>query len=150
MGANTEPIYTLTPNIGHADCVLVGAQSDGGGVISGGTVTMYVAFTAGSNGSFVKEARIKVGSTTGLVANAATAVRLYLSTVNTGTTTTANTYLLTEIAIPAITGVLAAASPDFIAPLNFAMPTGTYILANIGVATTANATVQVTVMGGDY
>ena len=151
MSANVDPIFTLTPNVGFAVPVLVGAVSDGSGVISGGTVTLYVAFSAGANGSYLRESRIKVGSTTGVTGpTSATNMRFYLSTVNTGSPTTANSHPIAEIALPALTGSLSAPTPDFVVPWGFAIPTGMYLLCNIGVAQIANTVWQVTTIGGDY
>ena len=151
MAVNVDPIYTLTPNIGFAVPVLVGAVSDGSGVISGVTVTLYLAFSAGANGSYLRESRIKVGSTTGVTGpTSATNMRFYLSTTNTGSPTTANSHPIAEIALPALTGSLSAPTPDFVVPWGFAIPTGMYLLVNIGVAQIANTVWQVTTIGGDY
>lgn len=157
MPANTEPIYTLTPNIGfglitgvNLAAVAANVSTSGSGVLSGGTIDMVLAFSAGANGSFVKEARIKAVGTTGLIANVATSIRLFLSSVDTGSATTANTHFITEVAIPAITGAANAASPDFIVPLNFAIPTGMYVLANSGIIPATNGGWKVSVIGGDY
>ena len=151
MAANTDPIYTLTPNNGFCVPVLVGVASDGSGVISGGTVTMYVAFTAGTNGSYVREARVRYGSTTGIVATTGTTcIRFYLSTANSGTVTTATSHPIASFTLPALTGVLATPTPDFICPLGFMIPTGMYVLCNVGVVAATNQSWQVTVIGGDY
>ena len=152
MPANVDPIYTLTPNISFCVPVLVGAVSDGSGVIDGGgTVTLYKAFTAGSNGSYMRESRIKVGSTTGVTGpTSATNMRFYLATVGSGSPTTANSHPIAEIALPALTGSLSAPTPDFVVPWGFAIPTGMYLLCNIGVVQIANTVWQVTTIGGDY
>lgn len=151
MAANTEPIYTLTPKVQSCTPVLVSAGTDGAGfVVSGGTVTHYIAFTAGSNGSYIKEARIKAATTNGTTAVSATSIRFFVSTVASGAVSGADTHFITEVAIPAFTPAAATASPDFIVPLNFALESGKYLLCNTGVVAAANTFYKVTVFGGDY
>ena len=151
MPANTEQIYTLTPRIESCTPVLVCAGTDGVGfVVSGGTVTHYIAFTAGANGSYIKEARIKIATTNGTTAVAATTIRFFVSTVASGATSGANTHMIAEVAIPAITPATTSASPDFIVPLNFAMESGKYLLCCTGVVANANTFYKVTTFGGDY
>lgn len=151
MAANTEPIYTLTPHVESCTPVLVCAGTDGVGyVVSGGTVTHYIAFTPGANGSFIKEARIKIATTNGTTAVAATDIRFFISTVSSGATSSANTHFITEVAIPAITPAIATSTPDFIVPLNFALESGKYLLCCTGVVASANTYYKVTTFGGDY
>jgi hypothetical protein len=149
--ANKEPIYTLTPHVESCVPVLVCAGTDGVGfVVSGGTVTHYIAFTPGANGSYVKEARIKIATTNGTTAVAATTIRFFISTVSSGATSSANTRMIAEVAIPTITPATTSASPDFIVPLNFALETGKYLLCCTGVVANANTYYMVTTFGGDY
>ena len=151
MPSNTEPIYTGTPKIESCTPVLVCAGTDGVGfVVSGGTVTHYIAFTAGTNGSYIKEARIKAATTNGTTAVAATSIRFFVSTVASGATSGANTHFITEVAIPTFTPAAATSSPDFIIPLNFAIESGKYLLCCTGVVASANTFYKVTTFGGDY
>ena len=151
MGANTEPIFTLTPKVQSCTPVLVCAGTDGVGfVVSGGTVTHYIAFTAGANGSFVKEVRIKGATTNGTTAVSATSIRFFVSTIASGATASTNTFFLTEVALPTWTPTTSSASPDFILPLNFALENGKYLLCCTGVVAAANTYYQVTTIGGDY
>lgn len=131
--------------------MLVCAGTDGVGfVVSGGTVTHYIAFTAGTNGSYIKEARIKCCTTNGATAVAATSIRFFTSTVSSGATALADTHFLTEVAIPTFTPATTTSSPDFIVPLNFAMESGKYLLVCTGVVANANTYYKVTTIGGDY
>lgn len=151
MAVNTEPIFTITPHIESCTPVLVCAGTDGVGfVVTGGTVTHYVAFAAGTNGSYIKEARIKAATTNGTTAVSATSIRFFISTVNSGAVSGANTHFITEVAIPAFTPAAATASPDFIVPLNFAIESGKYLLCCTGVVAAANTFYKVTTIGGDY
>ena len=77
---------------------------------------------------------------------------MFLSSVNTGTTTSANTSLLAEVSVP---GTLSTANSTnsvlyYDVPLNIAIPTGRYILISQHVAQTTNQQWQGTVFGGDY
>lgn len=149
--ANTDPIYTKTPKTQTCKPVLVCAGTDGVGfVVSGGTITHYLAFTPGAQGSFIKEARIKCATTNGTTAVAATCIRFFISSVSSGATTSDNTTLISEVAIPGFTPTVAGASPDFIVPLNFAIPSDRYLLCCTGVVASANTYYQVTTIGGDY
>ena len=151
MPSNTEPIYTGTPKIESCTPVLVCAGTDGVGfVVSGGTVTHYIAFTAGTNGSYIKEARIKCSTTNGATAVAATSIRFFVSTISSGATSGANTHFITEVAIPTFTPSTSTSSPDFIIPLNFAIESGKYLLCCTGVVANANTFYKVTTFGGDY
>lgn len=155
MPANTSPIYGLTPNIGFVNITQTAAltRSDGVGVISGGTQSLFVAFTAGANGSFVQKVRfLPVASAAG-VTTIATTLRVYISTTNTGTTTTSNCFLIGEVSVPGLTTAAAnatAAVNYYELPLNFAISTGEYILVSQHVAQTANQNWLAVVIGSDY
>ncbi len=151
MPANFNPIYTLTPNVGVAKIGTTATltNSTGAGTID---TNLYVAFTAGANGSFVQRIRFNAVSSAAAVNTVATTLRVFLSSVNTGSPTSANTSLLAEISVP---GTLSAANSTNAAlfyeiPLNIAIPTGRYILIGQHVAQTTNQQWQGTVFGGDY
>lgn len=152
---NSDPIYTKTPNVGRVN---ITAQQVGTGRGDGtGTVgtDIFKVFTAGAQGSFVKEMRIKgvYLAATPPASGTATSIRVYTSTVGTGSTTSSDTYLLTEVAIPTLTSLMSAtasANPDFIVPLNIALPSGMYILVGSGGGITANTAWTCTCIGGDY
>src|SRR5438105_3267686 len=100
MPANTNPLFSITPNIGTVLLGTTSAQVKSDGTSAGtGTDLMYSAFASGTNGSYVQKVRFNC------VANAvtnsvATVLRIYLTTVSTtvgsaaGATTSANTFLL--------------------------------------------------------
>lgn len=151
MPANKEPVFTLTPKVQSCTPVLVCAGTDGVGfVVTGGTITHYIAFSAGTNGSYIKEARIKCATTNGTTAVSATSIRFFVSTVSSGAVSGADTHFITEVAIPTFTPSTSTSSPDFIVPLNFALESGKYLLCCTGVVAAANTYYKVTVFGGDY
>ena len=150
---NTEPIFTLTPRAQSVQLTAATSsnRSDGTGTLG---ADMFEAFTAASNGSYAKEMRIKIASSAASTAFVANVIRVYLSTAaqSTGTTlTSSDTRLLTEVAIPALTaGATAAATPDFIVPLNFALPTLSHLIVGAGSSWTPGPIFHVTTFGGDY
>jgi len=151
MPANFNPIYTLTPNVGVGKITQTAAlvSSHGVGVVD---TSLFVAFTAGANGSFVQRIRFNAIASAAAVNTVATTLRVFLSSVNTGTTTSANTSLLAEVSVP---GTLSTSNSTnstlyYDVPLNIAIPTGRYILISQHVAQTANQQWQGTAFGGDY
>ena len=152
MAANTSPIYSLTPNIGEVKITTTSAlvRSDGSAVNAIGT-DQFLAFTAGLNGSFVQRVRFIPVASAAAVNSVATTLRVFLSTVNTGTPTAANTHLLAEISVPIIsTANSTSAVTYYEIPLNIAIPTGHYILVSQHIAQTTNQSWQAMVFGGDY
>jgi hypothetical protein len=151
MSGNSQPQFTRQGNIGS---VLAGGAalttSDG----SSGTIgtNIFVAFTAdATNGSYVDFLRLlPVASSAGTSTNATT-VRIYVSSVATGSTTTSNTYLIAEQALPIIVAdqTTTADSPWDI-PLGFRLPAGYTLLVSCHEANAANTAIRATVFGGDY
>ena len=145
MPANTAPIYSIA---GHVESV----AGDNTGLVVGptantaldGTGTMYKAFTAGANGSYVQKIRFRpVGSP------AATVARVFISS---STTTSATaTWLYDEITLPAVTLSQTAASSVFELPLNFALNANYLLYVTFGTSTGAAGTgYSVVTVAGDY
>ena len=145
MPANTAPIYSI---VGAVDSV----ASNNSGLVVGptantaldGSGTLYKAFTAGANGSYVQKMRFRpVGSPV------ATVCRVFISS-STSTTTTA-TWLYDEITLPAVTLSQTAASSVFELPLNFALDPSYLLYVTFGTSTGASGTVySVVTIAGDY
>lgn len=145
MPANTAPIYSIT---GAVDSV----ASNNSGLVVGptantsldGSGTLYKAFTAGSNGSYVQKIRFRpVGSP------AATVARVFISSST--TTSTTATWLYDEITLPAVTLSQTAASSVFELPLNFALDANYLLYVTFGTSTGSTGTgYSVVVVGGDY
>lgn len=152
MPANTNPIYSLTPNVSSVKITTTAAlvRSDGSAVNAIGT-DQFLAFTSGANGSFIQRVRFIPVASAAAVNSVATTLRVFLSTVNSGTPTAANTTLLAEISVPIIsTSNSTAAVTYYEIPLNFAVPASRYILVSQHIAQTTNQQWQATVFGGDY
>ena len=149
MAQNTLPVFSLVPNIG--DCQLTGniasAKSDGTGTIG---TDIFLAFTAGANGAYVSRVRIYAYATTPTTMTASV-IRLFLSTQSSGATTAADTQVIQEIAVGALT---AANASNAVMPLevvlNIAIPASMTVLASIHANLAANTGWQIVVIGGDF
>lgn len=152
MPANFNPIYALTPNVGSVKITTTAAlvRSNGSAANAIGT-DQFLAFTAGANGSFVQRVRFQPVASAAAVNSVATTLRVFLSTINTGTPTSSNTNLLAELAVPIISTSNSINSANYYEiPLNIAIPASTYILVSQHIAQTTNQQWQAIVFGGDY
>lgn len=153
MPANTAPIFTLTPNIGRVRITTTFAQVKSDGTSAGsGADFMVKAFTAGANGSFIDTVRFYSVASAAATTGVATTLRVYLSTVaSPGATTTADTFLLGEISVPAISSSHSTnATNPYDVVIQKAIPAGTYIHVSQHVAQTTNQAWNAMVFGGDY
>jgi hypothetical protein len=148
---NTAPIFSGTPRVSSAQITTTSTNvhTSGGSAVVG--TNIFLAFTPGASGSYLQKIRFQYTSTTGVISAAATVFKIYLSSVNTGTPTTAQLSLIVDIQSPAqtISAVTTSAYPIEV-PLNFAIPTGYFIMVGQTVAATTNGTWVATVFGGDY
>lgn len=145
MPANTSPIYSI---VGATDSV----AANNTGLIVGptantaqdGTGTLYKAFTAGSNGSYVQKIRFRpVGSP------AATVARVFISSST--TTNATNTWLYDEITLPATTLSQTAATSVFELPINVALDPNYLLYVTFGTSTgSAGTGYSVVTIAGDY
>lgn len=148
MGGNAQPQFTRQGNVNSVLITAANTSSEGGGTI--GTDT-FLAFTAdATNGSFVDSVRF-IPVATATTTTTATVGRVYISSVTSGTTTSANTWLVDEV-------TLAAQSADsgttpvyqIDVPVNTRIPAGYTILVQTNAAPAANTAWRVLVFGGDY
>jgi hypothetical protein len=150
MPGNAVPQFTRIGNIASALLTAALTTSDG----SGGTIgtNISVVFTAdATNGSYVESVRIAIVASAASTAAAGTTIRIYVSSIASGSTTTANTFLITEVAVPAVTADQATTATNvFDVALGFRLPAGYTILASTHVAANANTGYRVTSFGGDY
>lgn len=143
MPANTSPIFGLTPNLqtngttGMSQLVTLAAND-----YTAIGANNVLAFTAGSNGSFVQRLRFKPGGT-----NVASVARIFINNGSTVGTATNNTFI-GEISLPATTAIATAATVDIDYPCNFALPAGFKIYWGLGTAVAAGWTCVT--IGADY
>lgn len=145
MPANTSPIYSI---VGATDSV---ASNESGLVVGPtantsqtGSGTLYKAFTAGANGSYVQKMRFRpVGSP------AATVCRVFIS--SSSTTSATATWLFDEITLPAVTVSQTAASSVFELPINVALDPNYLLYVAFGTSTGSSGTgYSVVTIAGDY
>lgn len=145
MPANTSPIYSIAGDVQSV------AQNNSGLVVGptantalDGSGTLYLAFIAGANGSYVQKVRFRpVGSP------AATVARIFIS--SSGTTSATNTWLYDEITLPAVTLSQTAATSVFEVPMNFALNATYRLYVTFGTSTgSAGTGYSVVVVAGDY
>lgn len=142
MPANTAPIYSKLGDVQWIDSIT--AANTNAGINSG---TSYLGFTAdATNGGFAREARLKAapGNNT-----AATVWRIWINNGST-TATKSNSFLFAEIGIPATTASNSAPQPDFVCPLNLALPAGYRIYFTLGTAPGGSGEFYGCVVGGKY
>lgn len=153
MAANTSPIFTLTPNVGFARITTTYAQVKSDGTSAGSGADFVVkAFTAGANGSYVDVIRFFSVASAAATTGVATTLRAYLSTISApGATTTADTFLIGEISVPAINSSHSTNATNYYdIVLQKAIATGYYIHVSQHVAQTTNQAWNAVVFGGDY
>jgi hypothetical protein len=147
MPANTSPIFSVTPRTSSVRITGALGTSDGTGTVGS---TVFLAFTPGTNGSYLQRVRFSLAEATMGTASAATTLRVHISTANTGLLTTANTFLYQEVNAATQTPTALAASYPIDIPLNFAIPSNQYIIVSTSTTNTASTAWIATVIGGDY
>lgn len=150
MAQNTSPIFTLVPKIGFGTLTgnIASARSDGVGTIA---TDLFVLFTAdATDGSYVSKIRISAAATTPTTMTASV-IRIFISSLTSGSTTAANTVLLTEISTAAIPAANASNAINYYeVPCDFALPASYTLLASIHANVAANTRWQFLTFGGDY
>ena len=152
---NTQPQFTQAANnqsVKFGSAAL--ATSDG----SSGTIgtNIFLLYTPGANDSYVEAIRIMATASTASSATSATTVRVYRSTVNSGSTSTSNTHLIWEGALPSITADAPTAATNWVdVPLGMRFAgsnsaTPEYILISAHVINASNTTFDATAFGSNY
>lgn len=142
MPANNQPIYTKVGDIQWV--VNMTAANNTIDLTSG---TTYTVFTAdATNGGFVREVRLKANPSQN---TAATVLRVWINNGSTVATDT-NSALFTEAGIPATTTSAANPQPDFIVPVNLALPPGYKLILTLGTAPGGSGEFMATAVGGKY
>lgn len=151
MSANTNPIFSITPNTGMVswtNSTTANTKSDGTGTI--GTDILKV-FTAGANGAFVEKIRLVPNGSTASTATTATVGRVYRSTKASGSTTNADTFRWDEVPLPSQVVDVATSSTNIIEiPLGFGLAPNETILISMHHAAAANTSWAWHCIGGDY
>jgi hypothetical protein len=145
MAANTAPIYSIAGDVNSVAAVNTGlVVGPTANTAQDGSGTLYKAFTAGTNGSYIQKMRFRpVGSP------AATVCRVFISS-STSTSSTV-TWLYDEITLPAVTVSQTAASSVFELPMNFALNASYLLYVTFGTSTGSTGTgYSIVTVAGDY
>jgi hypothetical protein len=144
---SSNPNYVSTASILAARITAANTSSQGGGTIG---TDIFLVKTAGAGGSFIQSVRFAPTATTP-TSTTATVARVYASTVSSGATTNANTFLIGEITLPTIASDSASlAAPVIDLPLNKSIPSGWNILVTNHSAPAASTAWVATCFSGDY
>lgn len=149
MAANTDPIFSKNGKIGSVLVTAANTSSQGGGTIA---TDIFLAFTAdATNGSFVRQVRWIATATTANTATSATVGRVFISSVTSGATTSANTYMIAEVTLPSVSADSSTVAAGYIdIALGFPIPAGFTILVTNHAAPAANSAWRAVVIAGDY
>lgn len=149
MPPNTNPIFSLTPNVVGTKITAANTKSSGDGTIA---TDLFLTLTAGSQGCWVSKVRFSLTGTTAATASTGTVGRVYLSSKTSGACTGGtDTFLLGEVALTAqTTDSTTAPTAPIEVPINMAIPAGYTILVSTHAAPAANTVVEAIAIGGDY
>ncbi len=148
---NTAPGFTREPiAIGGVRLTAANTNSDGTGNLT--TPTIFKVCTAdATNGSFIDFVRLMATATAAGTATTATVIRFYLSSITSGATTNANTFLFKEYAVPSVSADSATVAQNEIdIPFGIWLPAGNTILASTHAAPAANTAWIALPFGGDF
>jgi hypothetical protein len=149
MSVNNNPLFTGKPNVNGVAITAANTKSDGQGTIG---TDIFKAFTADSTyGSYVSAVRLSPYATAAATSTAATVFRIFISNKTSGSTTSADTWLIGEVAAAAQTADQTTSATFFLeVPINRAIPAGYTILITSHIAPNANTGWMGVVFGGDY
>ena len=148
MPANTSPNFTTAGDITGVLISAAWAESEAGFVIG---TSGFLAFTAGANGSWVDLCRFMAEASTAGTTTTGTVGRVWISSIASGTTTTSNTFLWAEVALPSVTAGSSSTPVNPVdVPLGFRLPASYTILVTTHAAPASNTSQGALVIGSDY
>jgi hypothetical protein len=145
----TTPQFCRNGTLGAPKLVTAAnTSSQGGGTI--GTDIFLVLTADATSGTLVEKVSFVPTATTPTTTTA-TVGRVFASTQTSGVTTSANTWLLAEVALPAIAADSATLAGNTIdVAINIRLPAGYTLLVTNHAAPAANSAWLVFVVAGDY
>jgi len=148
MAANTNPIFSLTPQVSGVAVTAANTSSSGTGTIG---TDIFKAYTAGADGAWLSRLRISPFATVAATATTATVARVFVSSATSGATTAANTLLIAELSLPSVTADHSTnATQGVEVPLNFALKALWTVLVTTHAAPATNTGQQFVVFAGDF
>lgn len=149
MAANTSPIFTGTPKTQAVQITTANTSSSGAGTI--GTDIFLCFESDDTNGGFIEQICVSPWATAAGTATTGTVLRVFISTQTSGATTTANTFLIRDIAATAQTADSASAGTNpIVVGLNMALGPGQNILVSMHHTPAANTGWVAVGIGGTY
>ena len=100
MPANTTPIFTNVPILDGVQLTAANTKSDGTGTIG---TDIFLLTTAGANGAWIGRIQFSASASVASTGTTATIARVFVSSVSSGATTAANTWMIREVILPAVT-----------------------------------------------
>lgn len=137
MTLTATPVFGQTPKVSSTTVTAANTKSDGAGTVA---TDIFKAASIGANGA-APGARVRFipTATAAATVTAATTARVFVSTVGSSTTSSADTYLVAEVSLPAITADHSTtAVPFYDVVLPFALPANSFIHVTNHVAPNAN------------
>ncbi|MDB4997486.1 MAG: hypothetical protein JWM74_4918 [Myxococcaceae bacterium] len=146
---NAVPAFCKNGNLG-TPVSPTAANTNGQGVGTIGTDIFKFFDADATNGSLVEYVRFNPTATTP-TNTTATVARIFWSTQTSGATTSANTHLIAEVALP-ISAADNASTPvnSIDVPINFRLPAGAALLVTNHAAPAANTGWKTMGVGGDF
>lgn len=147
MAGNVQPQFTVNGNVSSVPVTAASTNSQAPGTIGTG---VFLAFTAGANGSFV-ESVLWMPTATATTNTGATIGRVYLSSIASGATSASNCWLIAEVSLIVVSAD-SSTTPAYPVEVvvNRRIPAGYTILVSNYAAPAANTQWIATVFGGDY
>ncbi len=117
---NTLPTFTNSANVSAVAVTAANTSSEGGGTVG---TNIFLAFTPGANDSYLDFLRWMPTASAAATNTAATVGRVFLSSVNSGSTTSSNTFLIFEAVLPQVSADSSTGANNAIdIPLQFRLP----------------------------
>lgn len=148
---SSSPAFASTPKRGGnvwLPATTANVKNDGTGTVGTDILLLY---TAPSTGAFIDRIRLYPVGGTAATATTATVGRVYLSTVTSGATTSANTRLWQEVACPSqTTDQTTTATVPVDIPVGIRIAANDTVLFSMHHAAAANTAWQATVICSEY
>lgn len=147
MPANTNPIFTITPDINWGTTNPIGtvAVTSTASTAYDGTTSAILLYTAGTNGSFVQKLVFEAGGTNAT----ASVARIFINNGTANTTASSNT-LFMQYSLPTSTASNTTATSHVEVPLMLQLPASYRIYILISSSANLGAGWYVSVVAGDY
>lgn len=147
MAGNTAPQFTENGVLSSVLVTAANTSSAGGGTIG---TDIFLVYTAPADGTYVEYVRF-IPVATSPTNTTATVGRVFVSSQSSGATTSANTYLMGEAALPLQAADNASSAVNAIdIPINCRLAANQSILVSNHNAPAANTNWRAIVVGGDY